>query len=245
MAWAQDRDFLDELNRPVAQLLAGAKSTPDAQHTPRLRVPRVVEMATEVLVTVEVPLVGDDKHYIRRVALIDENSLVQVKYIATFSPQVRSVRITAPIKMAKTSRLKAVVECPLHGKWLGVSETIQVGAGGCAAGQEPSRKLIGNVVQLRFQQSGAGIETSLLFRHPMISGYTLTRDNRIVKSYDPFYLKSSRLYKGQVLAEFELGPGLSENPRISILLPRLGAEPLQAEAVNSDQQKFSLLARMP
>jgi len=180
------------------------------------------------------------------VALIDENSLVQVKYIATFSSQVRSVRITAPIKMAKTSRLKAVVECPLHGKWLGVSDTIQVGAGGCAAGQEPSRKLLGNVLQLRFQQSGAAIETSLLFRHPMISGYTLTPDNRIVKSYDPFYLKTSRLlYKGQVLAEFELGPGLSENPRISILLPRLGAEPLQAEAVNSDQQKFSLLARMP
>lgn len=245
-AWGQNGDFLDTLNRPVSALLAGVQSTFDPQHTPRVKAPRVVEMANEVMVTVEVPLVGDDKHYIRRVALIDENSLVKVKYIATLSPEVRPVKITTLIKMAETSKIKAIVECSLHGKWVGVSETVQVGVGGCAAGQEPTRKLVSEVLRMRFQSEGSGIEANLLFRHPMLSGYALSSNNRITKSYEPFFLKTARvMYNGQVLAEFEIGPGLSENPRISIVLPRLGSEPLQAEAVNTTDQKFSLLARMP
>ena len=244
--WGQNDDFLDTLNRPVSALLEGAQSKVDSQHTPRIKVPRIVELANEVMVTVEVPLAGDDQHYIRRVALIDENSLVKVKYIATLSPAVRLVKITTSIKMAETSKIKAIVECSLHGKWVGVSETVHVGVGGCSAGQEPSRKLVSKVLQMRFQSVGAGVEANLLFRHPMLSGYSLSSSNQITKSYEPFFLKTARLmYKREVLAEFELGPGLSENPRLGIVLPRLGSEPLQTEAVNTTDQTFSLLARMP
>lgn len=243
---AQGDNFLEEVNRPLATLLAGARNNSDAQHTPHIRMPRVVEVANEVMVTVSVPLVGDEKHYIRRLVLIDENSLVKVKYIATFAPQVRPVQVGALIKMAKNSRIKAIAECSLHGKWLGVSEDIRVGIGGCGAGQEPSRKLVGEVLRVRFQEEGQGMKTSLLFRHPMTSGYLLTADGRITKTHEPFFLKVARLiYKGQVLAEFELGPGLSENTQVSVLLPRLGSEPLKAEVVNTARQEFTLLARAP
>ncbi|MBI2821597.1 MAG: thiosulfate oxidation carrier complex protein SoxZ [Acidobacteria bacterium] len=241
---AQD-PLLDDMNRQVPVLLGGAQSRSDAQHTPRLKAPRVVEVAGAVAVTVSVPLLGDEKHYIRRLALIDENSLVKLKYLATFSPAVRPVQVTALIKMAKTSRIKAIAECSLHGKWLGVSETILVGMGGCGAGQEPNRKLVGEVLRVRFQDQGAGVETSLLFRHPMLSGYVMTDAGRIVRSYEPFFLRLARVsHNNHTLAEFEIGPGLSENPRISLLLPRLSGEPLKAEAVNSTQQQFTLLARM-
>jgi len=131
VAAAQAADPLESFNRPLASLLAGAHTASDHQHTPRIQVPHIVEMANEVMVTVSVPLVGDEKHYIRRLILIDENSMVQVKYVATFSPQARPVQVTATIKMAKNSRIKAIAECSLHGKWLGVSEPIQVGLGGC------------------------------------------------------------------------------------------------------------------
>ena len=99
---------------------------------------------------------------------------------------------------------------------------------------------------MRFQEEGQGVKTSLLFRHPMTSGYLMHGDGRITKTHEPFFLKVARLiYKGQVLAEFELGPGLSENPQVSVLLPRLGSEPLKATAVNITGQEFVLMARMP
>lgn len=243
---AQSTDVLETINGQLPQLLAGARGSPDPQHTPLLKVPRVVETANEVLVTVSVPLAGDETHYIRRVILIDENSLVKVKYVATLAPQVRPAQITASIKMAQTSQIKAIVECSLHGKWMGVSETIHVGAGGCGAGVEPSRKIVGEVLRVRFQEEAQRTKVNLLFRHPMASGYALLADGRIRKSYDPFFLKAARvLYKGQVLADFEIGPGLSENPQIGLLLPALGSEPLHAEAVNTTGQKFTLLARLP
>ena len=246
VAAAQAADPLEPFNRQLATLLAGAHTASDHQHTPHIQVPHIVEMANEVIVTVSVPLVGDEKHYIRRLILIDENSMVQVKYVATFSPQARPVQVTATIKMAKNSRIKAIAECSLHGKWLGVSEPIQVGLGGCGVGQEPSRQLVGEVIRVRFREEDTLVRTSLLFRHPMVSGFVLTPEGRIVKSYEPFFLKTARvIHKGQVLAEFELGPGLSENPQIAFLLPRLGSEPLKLEAVNTTAQQFSLLARMP
>ncbi|MBI2817692.1 MAG: thiosulfate oxidation carrier complex protein SoxZ [Acidobacteria bacterium] len=237
---------VDALNAKLSELLAGARSSPDPEHTPVLKAPRIVEAANEVMVTVSVPLTGDDKHYIRRLVLIDENSVVKVKYVASFAPQVRPAEVTASIKMAKTSQIKAIAECSLHGKWMAVSETIHVGIGGCGAGQEPSRHIPGDVLRVRFRDEDRLVRMNLLFRHPMVSGYVMTADGRVSKQYEPFFLKHARvLHKGQVLAEFELGPGMSENPQIALLLPRLGSEPVHAEATNNVEQKFTLLARMP
>ena len=239
-------DFLEQINRQVHPLLETARIAPDPDHTPQIKVPRIVEMANEVMVTVNVPLHGDENHYIRRLALVDENSMVQVKYIATFSPQVQPVQVITFIKMAKDSRLKAIAECSLHGKWVGVSEPVRVGIGGCGFGQEPSRKLAGEVLRVRFEEEGPGIKLRALFRHPMIPGYMLNEQGRAFKSSEPFFLERMRLHhQGKVLAEFELSPGLSENPQIALWLPRLDSEPMQLEAINTDQQRFSLSARMP
>ncbi|MBI4456633.1 MAG: thiosulfate oxidation carrier complex protein SoxZ [Acidobacteria bacterium] len=246
VAPAQDVDILDATNRRLAALLEKVQSNSDSQHTPRIKAPRVVETANEVMVTVSVPLAGDEKHHIRRLALFDENSVVKLKYVATFSPAVRQAQVTVAIKMAKSTRLKAIAECSLHGKWLGISSAIEVGVGGCGAGQEPTRKLVGEVLRVRFQEIGELVQANMLFRHPMLSGYVMNADGRIAKSYDPFFLKSARvIYRGQPVAEFEIGPGLSDNPQIAILLPRLGNEPLRAEAINSVQQQFMLMARIP
>jgi predicted secreted protein len=245
-AWPQDDNFLREADLQLAKLLEGAQTAADAQHTPRLKAPRVVEVAGEVSVTVSVPLAGDEKHYIRRLILIDENSLVKVKYIATFSPTVRQAQVTTLIKMAKNSRLKAIAECSLHGKFLGISEAIQVGVGGCGAGQEPSRELTNDVLRVRFRDEGEMLQANLLFRHPMLSGYAMDVKGQIIKRYEPFFLKTACVtYKGQKIAEFEIGPGLSENTNVAFLLPRLGSEPLKAEALNNAGQQFSLAVRLP
>ncbi|MBI4456298.1 MAG: hypothetical protein HY644_10405 [Acidobacteria bacterium] len=126
---AQQNSIVNEINRQLPILLGQARSASDPQHTPQLKVPRVVEMASEVMVTVSMPLVGDQRHYIRRLALIDENSLIKVKYVASFSSLVRPLQVTTLIKMATNSQIKAIAECSLHGKWLGVSDMIQVGIG--------------------------------------------------------------------------------------------------------------------
>ncbi|MBI2963902.1 MAG: thiosulfate oxidation carrier complex protein SoxZ [Deltaproteobacteria bacterium] len=244
--WAQEADFVEGSARRLAALLEGTQTTADPDHTPRLTVPRVVEVASEVPVTVSVPLAGDGKHYIRRLILFDENSVVQVKYVATFSPRVRQPQVGTLIKMAKNSRLKAIAECSVHGRFLGVSEEIQVGVGGCGAGQEPSRELVGEVLRVRVRDEGEVLQGNLLFRHPMMSGYVVNAEGDVTKSYEPFFLESARVsYQGEGIVDLELGPGLSENPNVSFLLPRLGSEPLKAEAVNSAGQRFSLAVRLP
>jgi predicted secreted protein len=248
IARPQDDDLLLETERRLAAFVDGAQTAADVQHTPRLKAPRLVEVAGEVAVTVSVPLAGDEKHYIRRLILFDENSLVKLKYVATFSARAAGqVQVTALIKMAKNSRIKAIAECTLHGRFLGVSEAIQVGMGGCGvSGQQPSRELTGEVLRVRFRDEGEMVQASLLFRHPMLSGYAMTAAGQIAKSYEPFFLENARvIYHEQTIAEFELGPGLSDNASIAFLLPRLGNEPLKAEVVNTNAQRFTLLARLP
>ncbi|MBI4444544.1 MAG: thiosulfate oxidation carrier complex protein SoxZ [Acidobacteria bacterium] len=239
-------DPVEESNRKLSELRSDLVDRHDTVHTPRINAPRVVETASEVTVTVTVPLLGDGKHYIRRLILFDESSLVKLKYVAVFSNAVRRVQVSTPIKMAKTSRLQAIAECSLHGKWLARSEIVQVGIGGCGSGQEPNRKLLNDVIRIRFEDQGEWIQANLLFRHPMLSGYILTPQGQIRKNYEPFFLKLARVTQGdRLLAEFEMSPGLSENPRIGVLLPRLGGAPLKGEGINSSQQLFVLSARMP
>jgi predicted secreted protein len=246
IARPQDNNFLHDADFQLAKWLEGAQTNIDNQHTPQIKAPRVVEVAGEVSVTVSVPLAGDEKHYIRRLILFDENSLVKLKYAATFSPMVRQAHVTTLIKMAKNSRLKAIAECSLHGKFLGASDVIQVGVGGCGAGQEPSRELTNDVLRVRLRDEGEMLQANLLFRHPMVSGYMMNAKGQITKSHEPFFLKTAFVtYKGQKLAEFEIGPGLSENTNIAFLLPRLGNEPLQAEARNNAGQQFLLAVRLP
>ncbi len=246
IARPQDTNFLHEADLQLAKWLEGAQTNIDNQHTPQIKVPRLVEVAGEVPVTVSVPLVGDAKHYIRRLILFDENSLVKLKYAVTFSPMVRQAHVTTLIKMAKNSRLKAIAECSLHEKFLGVSEAIQVGAGGCGAGQEPSRELTQDIMRVRFRDEGEMVQINLLFRHPMTSGYVMTAKGEIAKSYAPFFLKSARItYQAQTIAEFEIGPGLSENATIAFLLPKLGSGPVKAEAINTNEQHFTLTALLP
>lgn len=49
-------------------------------------------------------------------------------------------------------------------------------------------------------------------------------------------------YGGQPLADFELTPGISENPVFSFVMPRLGNEPVSVAVVNNAGQEFSLNA---
>lgn len=242
---AQAADVVRQSDERYRELLVDARVEHDPDHTPQIKVPLVVETANRVSVTLTVPLDGDEEHYIRRVALLDENSLVKWKYSATLSPVVSHVEITSSIKMAKDSRLQAVVECSLHGKWIGASAPIRVGAGGCGADQAPSRALVDEVLRVRFRNRGQEVHTGLLFRHPMSPGYVL-KSNQFVQKYEPFFLESARLvHGGRVIASFEMSSGLSENPHLGLLLPRLSGQPLLAEAVNSHNQRFSLKARMP
>ncbi|MBI3940242.1 MAG: thiosulfate oxidation carrier complex protein SoxZ [Acidobacteria bacterium] len=236
----------EQADRRLSALRQDVQVRFDGEHTPRIEAPRLVEVANEVQVRVSVPLLGNPGHYIRKLVLFDENSMVTLKYVATFSPAVPLVQVVATIKMAKNSRIKAIAECSLHGKWLGVSEPIRVGIGGCGTGQEPNRSLTRDVLRVRFEQRGQNVEMNLLFRHPMLSGYVLAKDGRAVRSQDPFFLRSARiLYNEQTIADFELSPGLSENPRLGIMIPHLGSSPVKAEATNNLENVFTLLARMP
>lgn len=242
---AFDKPIYWEGDRRLAEWLQNVKTESGSAFSPAIVAPRLVEMANEVETKVSAPFNGATDRSIKRVMLYDPESLVKIKFIAAFSPKVVKASVTTTIKMLKSSQLSAIVENNLGEKWLGTSKAIEVGAGGCAAGAEPSRELPNDVLRVKFQDSGDLVQFDARLHHPMISGYRMEGDV-VKKVYEPLYVKQLLLaYKGETVADIELTPGLSENPTFSFLTPRLGSDPLSVTAVNNEGKKFNLNVLIP
>jgi len=235
----------------IAAWLQGAETTYDASFSPQITAPRLAEVATEVQTGVAAPLAAATDHYIQRLILYDPESLVKVKFVATFSPHVLAADVSCPIKMLRSSQLAAIAESNAGRRWWAQSAPIKVDVAGCGAGDAPDFTMPANPLRVRFQgiEAAAGSADRALVRlearlhHPMTSGLHIDEAGNVTRTSEPFFVQ--RLvasYGGQPLADFELTPGISENPVFSFVMPRLGNEPVSVAVVNNAGQEFSLNA---
>lgn len=239
----------------IKELLSGAKVPTNSEkiHNSTFHIPPIVESGSIVSVSIELNHPMEADHYIQRLILIDENSVIKLKYITRFSPQNAKAYISTNVKLAKTTKLKAIVECNKHGKWVGISSEIKVGAGGCSSPlAPPNRRIAGSIFRTSFEREakdGNAIKVKLSVKHPMDSGFVMDTQENINRQYPEFFLRTLRVLYGEKMAmELDLGPGLSNNPMIEFTLKEGKGPLLRLEGVNNEGQDFkssvSLKARL-
>lgn len=239
----------------IRELLSGVKVPGDSEniHITTFNVPPIVESGGIVPVSVELNHPMEPDHYIQRLILIDENSVIKLKYIAKFSPQNTKASISTNVKLAKTTTLKAIAECNKHGRWLGISPEIKVGIGGCSSPLAlPNRRIAGSIFRTRFERGAvdaSAIKVKLSVKHPMDSGFVMDGQGNIHRQYPEFFLRTLKVLYGEEMAmELDLGPGLSNNPMIEFILKEGKGPLLKLEGINNEGQHFkssiSLKARL-
>jgi sulfur-oxidizing protein SoxY len=228
----------------IAELLQSAKdSKEDPQHAISFDVPPVVEDGGVVPISLQLNHPMEPDHYIRSIDFFDENSLIKLKAIARFSPEIGRAQLSTSIRLAKSTRLKAVAECNLHGRWLSVSPEVQVGESGCGAAiARPTLNFSGNILKVKFlgrARKGKPRRINLTVKHPMESGITMEKDGKTTRSFPAFFMKDIRVfYGGNLVSEFQLGPGLSNNPVLGFNLQTDKNGPLKLKATNTEGQSF-------
>lgn len=228
----------------IAELWKSARDPKgDKAHTIHFQVPPVAENGGLVPIALWLDHPMEPGHYIRSLAFFDEGSLIKLKAIARLSPENGKASLSTSIRLAKSTRLKAIAECNLHGRWFGLSPEIRVGESGCGAAiAQPTRNFAGNILGVKLlggSKKGALPQVQVTLKHPMESGMTLDKGGKAVRNFPPFFLKNLQVfYGGKLVSEFQLGPGLSNNPGLSFPLKTGKDGSLKLKAVNNEGQAF-------
>jgi hypothetical protein len=250
-SWAIDLSAIDAQDSFITTILQDIRVPQDLQnlsplekaHVPFFDVPRLVENGALVPITVRLDHPMDPDHYIKKLILIDEGSLIKIKFIVHLTPAWGKLDLSLPLKLARTTKLKAIVECSLHGRWLGISPEIRVTKGGCSAAvPEPNRHLTRNIFRTKFSPSPSSsqeFQVSITLKHPMESGLMLKDGSKPIQNFPPFFIKKLQLFDTKtLLGEWELGPGLSNNPRIRFFLKDKRRKKIRFLAINNEGQKY-------
>lgn len=250
VAWAEELFFpeLGDTEAFIAQLMEKSRAVDPADplsisHMPHFEVPTVVESGDLVTVSFWVEHPMEPQHYIERLILIDEGSVVKLKAVAVFTPLMAKPSLSLTVRLARTTQLKAFVTCNQHGTFWGLSPEIKVGQGGCGtAGLKFTGTLLPNIFRSDFSRVSderGTVRVNVSLRHPMDSGIAVTKDGRREQKQPPFFLKDLKvLSENQLVCEFTLGPGMSNNPLLVFPIKAGGQENLVIKAVNNQGQTF-------
>ncbi len=238
-----DKTIYWEADKRIAEWLKDARTATDANLSPVITAPAIVEVASEVETTVAVPLAPTPEKFIKRVVLYDPESVFKIKFIATFSPRVQAANISALVKLLKNTKLAAVAETNSGEKFWGESKAIQVGIGGCSISGESSRTVPSDALRVKFREDKSGfVRMEVRLTHPMIPSFIADDKGNVSKTgEEPLYVQQlTAVYAGETIADFELTPGISTNTRIGFVMKRLGDEPLTVTIVNNEGGKSSV-----
>jgi hypothetical protein len=238
-----DKTIYWEADKRIVEWLKDARTATDANLSPVITAPAIVEVASEVETTVAVPLAPTPDKYVKRLLLYDPESVFKIKYIAAFSPRVQAAHIFALIKLLKNTKLAAVAEMNSGEKFWGESKAIQVGIGGCSISGESSRTVPSDALRVKFRDDKNDfVRLEARITHPMVPGFIADDKGNVTKvNEEPLYVKQlTAVYAGEMIADLELTPGVSANTRIGLVMKRLGNEPLTVTIVNNEGGKSSV-----
>jgi len=102
----------------------------EAIHIPKVDIPIIAEDGSLVPIIVSVNHPMEPDHYIKSIYILDDLSAIPSKGLYRFTPANGEAYISTRIKLAESTKVRAIVECNKHGKWEN-SADIKVTVGGC------------------------------------------------------------------------------------------------------------------
>ncbi len=102
----------------------------EAMHIPKVDIPLIAEDGSLVPIIVSVNHPMETDHYIKSIYILDDLSAIPSKGLYRFTPANGEAYISTRIKLAESTKVRAIAECNKHGKWEG-SADIKVTVGGC------------------------------------------------------------------------------------------------------------------
>jgi desulfoferrodoxin (superoxide reductase-like protein) len=228
-----------------------ADSAPKDLHTPKLILPALTKNWNHVPVVVKMNHPMEPGHYIRRIQFLNETDPIPSKGIFHPSPANGEIYFAFQARMhSGTSTLLAIAECNLHGRWTARQRiTIPDGQGGCATA-EPDKKVryedeisppvirIPELVRRGYLTKGERAEVQVKFKHPSKTGLAYA-NKRFIQVEKPLYLTSMQVsYGNRLVSRYEMTPGLSDNPFLTLKLKFTEEKPIQIVFANSLGQEF-------
>jgi len=220
-------------------------------HTPKLILPAMTRNGTHVPVVIKMNHPMEQGHYIRRVQFLNESDPIPSKGIFHPTPANGELYFAFQARMhSGTSTVLAIAECSLHGKWTARQHiTIPDGQGGCATA-EPEKKVrhqeeilppvirIPELIRRGRLTKGETAEVQVKFKHPSKTGLAY-ENKKFIQVDEPFYLTSMQVfYADRLVSRYEMTPGLSDNPLLTLKLKLTEEKPIHIVFTNSLGQQF-------
>jgi sulfur-oxidizing protein SoxY len=228
-----------------------ADSAPQDLHTPKLILPTLTKNGNHVPVVVKMNHPMEPGHYIRRIQFLNQTDPIPSKGIFHPSPANGEIYFAFQARMhSGTSTLLAIAECNLHGRWTARQRiTIPDGQGGCATAEPDKRGRyedeisppvirIPELVRRGYLTKGERAEVQVKFKHPSKTGLAYA-NNRFIQVEKPLYLTSMQVsYGNRLVSRYEMTPGLSDNPFLTLKLKFTEEKPIHIVFANSLGQEF-------
>jgi desulfoferrodoxin (superoxide reductase-like protein) len=220
-------------------------------HTPKLILPAMTRNGTHVPIVVKMTHPMDRNHYVRQIQFVNESDPIPSKGI--FHPTLANSELYFSFQArmhSGTSTVLAIADCNLHGKWTARQRiTIPDGQGGCATA-EPEKKVrhqeeilppvirIPELVRRGRLTKGETAEVQVKFKHPNKTGLAY-ENKKFIQLEEPFYLTSMQVfYADRLVSRYEMTPGLSDNPFLTLKLKLTEEKPIHIVFINSLGQQF-------
>jgi desulfoferrodoxin (superoxide reductase-like protein) len=220
-------------------------------HTPKLMLPVNTKNGTHVPIVARMSHPLEPNHYIRQIQFLNESDPIPSK--GSFYPTAANGEIYFSFQArmhSGTSTVLAIAECNLHGKWTARQRiTIPEGQGGCAIA-EPEKKShyeqetsspvirIPELVRRGRLAKGTTTEVQVKFKHPSTTGLAY-ENKRFIQVEEPFYLTSMQVfYADRLVSRYEMTPGLSDNPFLTLKLKLTDPNPIEIVFTNSRGRNF-------
>lgn len=236
-AWAAERD--DAWPRVRASLF-GARILADAGDALSLALPIRAEDAAVVPVAIRAhPAPGQARP--RRLYLIIDQNPSPVAAIFEFGEAAGRIEIETRVRVEDYSMVRAIAEYP-DGSLAMTTRYIKA-SGGCSAPANKGLADASTLGQMRWTLPEPLIDgrdnlVALLIRHPNTSGLAM---DQVTRLYDPphFVRHVSVTYQDRLVLTADVDFSISENPTFRFGLRVAGDGVLAAEAVDTNELRFS------
>jgi sulfur-oxidizing protein SoxY len=224
-----------------ASLFQSRKIEPATDDVIALEAPGRAEDAAIVPIAIKTRLRQDGDRRIDKVYLIIDNNPSPISAIFQFTPLSGRADIETRVRIDDYTHVRAIAETS-DGR-LHMATRFVMAAGGCSAppgkDEQAALKTLGRM-KFRVEGTPAGdqpVLAQLMISHPNSSGLAMDQMTRLFTP--PRFVRQLRVtYAGQLVMAADVDFSISENPNFRFYFQPRGEGELQAEVIDSNDQRF-------